>query len=228
MKELRPGQFFSTDIRYIGKSDDPYYRFEQHCRLKDVTRLGNWIRSLPVRGNSLQLEILDEVPDSEWQFWEREYIRVFRAIGFNLTNLTAGGDGVVGHKHSPEARAKIGAIHRGKTMSLESRAKIGEAGRGRRHSKATIEKCRASKLGEKNYWFGKKRSWAARINQGLRLTGLKKRNNTTGFVGVAKDGRGKWRPYLKVRGVLHYFGYFNKIEDAVFVRALAVDKYCSK
>lgn len=229
LKELKPGEFFSTDIRYIGKSDDPYKRFVHHFRLKDKTRLGNWIRSLPARGTSMQLEILDEVPDSEWQFWEREYIKVFRAIGFDLTNLTAGGDGIVGYVHTPETRAKIGAIHRGKIMSAESRKKIAAAGKGRKHTPEAIEKQRATKLGNKNYWFGKKRSVEDCAAQVIRMRGLKKKNNTSGFVGVGKHSpSGLWRAYITVNKKMHFLGYFKKLEDAVFVRALAVDKYFSK
>jgi len=71
LKELAPGEFFSTKIRYIGKANDPYKRFEQHARCREKSHLGSWIRSLLGRGLSLQLEVLDEVPSSQWEFFDR-------------------------------------------------------------------------------------------------------------------------------------------------------------
>jgi hypothetical protein len=30
LKELAPGEYFSRKIRYIGKANDPYQRFDRH------------------------------------------------------------------------------------------------------------------------------------------------------------------------------------------------------
>lgn len=99
-------------IRYIGKANDSKKRFRQHLKdsTKAKTHLGNWLRLLKSNGGIPHLEILDEVPDSQWEFWEREYIRVFRAIGMILVNSTDGGDGVT---MTSEIREKIGAKNRG-------------------------------------------------------------------------------------------------------------------
>jgi len=73
------------------------------------------------------MEILDEVPESQWQFWEREYIRVFRAIGVELTNQLDGGEGgptFKGRKHSKETREKIAAANLGKKKSKETCEKM--------------------------------------------------------------------------------------------------------
>ena len=37
------------------------------------------------------MEIIDEVPEEEWEFWEQYWISQFKCWGFNLTNLTLGG-----------------------------------------------------------------------------------------------------------------------------------------
>jgi hypothetical protein len=39
------------------------------------------------------LEILDEIPFSEWEFWEMHYISLYKSWGFNLVNGTKGGEG---------------------------------------------------------------------------------------------------------------------------------------
>lgn len=81
-------------IRYVGKSDRPKSRLSMHIHGSNGYRshLGHWIKSLISRGLRPKLEVLDEVPHSQWQFWEREYIRVFRSIGLALVNTTDGGD----------------------------------------------------------------------------------------------------------------------------------------
>lgn len=39
------------------------------------------------------LIVIDEVPESEWKFWESWYIYLFRSWGFNLENKNDGGGG---------------------------------------------------------------------------------------------------------------------------------------
>lgn len=170
LKELKPGEYFSTKIRYVGKSDDPYKRFEQHIRTQEKGYRGNWIRSLLASGLSLQLEIIDEVSQNEWPFWEKEYIRAFKAIGFTLVNETDGGEGVCnfGKKKSAAHRRNISLAKTGKKLSPQhcdniSRARIGlikgdkhpmfgkkgnrHPAFGRKHSEAELQKMRASMLG---------------------------------------------------------------------------------
>jgi hypothetical protein len=48
-----------------------------------------------------------------------------------LRNLTDGGEGVSGHVHSPETRAKLSAALKGRNLSAEHRVNIGTAGKGR-------------------------------------------------------------------------------------------------
>jgi hypothetical protein len=89
---------------------------------------------------------------------ERSTISTRRADGSPLINMTAGGQGTSGHKHSPETRAliaaiaaarppehgaKISAAKRGCKFTAEHRAKIGAAGRGRTASPETRVKLAA-------------------------------------------------------------------------------------
>lgn len=70
--------------------------------------------------------------------WIKEYKSNNPKYGYNLTE---GGEGNPGHKVSEEARAKIGASHKGKALSEEHKQKMREA-----------------KLkNPTNYWLGKKR-----------------------------------------------------------------------
>lgn len=63
---------------YIGKSNGPNIRFYKH---KEKF------------GEQIILEIIDEVPISEWKFWEIWYISLFKSWGFKLENKNNGGGG---------------------------------------------------------------------------------------------------------------------------------------
>ena len=54
-------------------------------------------------------------------------------------NLTAGGEGVLGHKHTPEAKQKMREKKLGSTHTEETRKKMSKTRKGRRHSKAHCE-----------------------------------------------------------------------------------------
>lgn len=85
----------SNQIRYIGKANNPEDRYINHfnsARDKN-THKRNWINSVRKDGFRPELLIIDEVPKSDWQYWEKFYISLFKTWGFNLVNYTNGGDG---------------------------------------------------------------------------------------------------------------------------------------
>lgn len=110
------------------------------------------------------MEIIDVVPDTEADFWEREYIQNFREWDFNLTNFSEGGEAPMrGKKHSPESNEKNRLAHVGKKPSAETRGKLslansGEKNRlfGKKLPKETCAKISAAMLGNKNA-LGKKK-----------------------------------------------------------------------
>lgn len=122
--------------RYIGKAADPYRRYEEHLKTcREKTHKASWIWSLLRIGQTPILEILDEVPEVEWELWEREWIRLYRALGFRLTNGTDGGEGL--KNPSLETRKKMRDSHIGKTLTTGHRKKISDAGLGRVPTAAT-------------------------------------------------------------------------------------------
>ena len=158
------------ECRYIGKADNPRKRFTAHLWSAGRKRshLGCWITGLQSRNLSPVLEVLIEVPYSEWEFWEKEYIRIWRDVWHDkLTNLDSGGkDGktgstpspetrmkrrmaMLGKKHSPEARAKMRAARLGRTVSPETRAKLRAVNLGKKHSPEHCAKIGMSHLGKK-------------------------------------------------------------------------------
>jgi len=93
----------TKEVRYIGKTKNPKERFHNHCnRLhNEYTHKRNWINSLRSQGLKPKMNILDEIDESEWKYWEKFWIEQFRQWGFNLVNHTSGGDGLtVGNQTS--------------------------------------------------------------------------------------------------------------------------------
>ena len=125
------------ELRYVGKSCSGLARPRQHLCPKQspVTHRGSWITGLLRDGMKPEIEII-EVHDSASSLAdaERFWIAYFRFVGCRLTNHTDGGDGVVGHLHSTEAKAKIRARRKLQVMKKhthESRARIALAHKGK-------------------------------------------------------------------------------------------------
>jgi hypothetical protein len=74
------------------------------------THKANWLRQLLAAGLKPEVEVL-----------ETHFIAYFRSIGCRLTNLTDGGDGLLGRKVSAETRRRISLSNTGKKRSDLSR-----------------------------------------------------------------------------------------------------------
>jgi hypothetical protein len=134
-------------VRYVGKADSPVSRLVSHTCDKSSTRKARWLRSLSRQGLAARLLLLECAPVDSWQSCEREWIAWYRASGADLTNLTDGGEGLVGA--SPETRAKISAnqkaamndpIHRAKVFTSARSVRISAALSGRPKSPAHVAK----------------------------------------------------------------------------------------
>lgn len=189
--------------RYIGKAKDPYSRYEYHVTkgLKERNYKCNWIKSLLAIGQNPVLEIIDEVPEAEWQLWEREWIRLYRALGFELTNETDGGEGLCNPSAETRARmsaAKSGEKHPnfGKYHSSETRARMSAAQVGSKnhrfgksHSIETRAKMSAARAGEKHPLFGKSHSPEAREKIRLARIGRVASIETREKMSIARLGK---------------------------------------
>lgn len=141
------------ECRYLGKTTNPQRRLSQHIhRERTRTHKNCWVASLIARGLRPIMEIIDEVPLEEWEFWEKEYIRLYRIIGIRLSNLTDGGGGGMGKKHSFETCQRISETLKGRAgrkHSLETRNKLSAANMGRKRSLEVRARLSAIKMGRK-------------------------------------------------------------------------------
>ena len=124
----------TNDIRYIGKTVNLKRRLKGHLdEAKElnskITYKVSWIRSLLKQGIVPVLNIIDEVKENEWEFWEKHYISLYRSWGFKLTNGTEGGDGNMCWQkhHKEETKRKISEAHKGKHKTKEHKKNLGLA-----------------------------------------------------------------------------------------------------
>jgi hypothetical protein len=80
---------------YIGKTkNSPNLRLNDHRYKKE---------------KNLNINVIDEVPTSDWKFWEKHYISLFKSWGFKLNNINNGGGGPKGgYFLTQETKNKIG------------------------------------------------------------------------------------------------------------------------
>ena len=126
----------SSEIRYIGKANNPYKRYKNHynsARDKN-THKRNWINSVKKDGFKPELLILDKVSSEEWKFWEKFYISLFKSYGFNLVNYTNGGDGSTFGNSGSFKRGNI-PHNKGILHSEETKAKIRKSYVNKSHKK---------------------------------------------------------------------------------------------
>lgn len=84
----------TNEIRYIGKSNDLRKRLYAHikeCKSEMRSHKISWVRSLLNKNQRPIIEIIDEVPSSEWEFWESFWISQFLSWGIRLVNISPGG-----------------------------------------------------------------------------------------------------------------------------------------
>lgn len=183
----------TSEVRYIGKTVSPYYRYNTHLHDKSDSYRGRWLRSISYNVEFVELEKVFE----NWVEAERFWISYFRFLGARLTNTTSGGEGACdpspeviaklskarrgnshakGYRHTPEALEKIRQSSIGRKPALgmrhseEAKSKISSAQKGKKLSEATLDKMREAhqKLSEKKR-ADMLRVWAerkaAKINQ---------------------------------------------------------------
>jgi len=136
----------TNEIRYIGKTIKTLeWRLYQHLHntITYKSKNASWIKSLIKKGLKPIIELLDETTDSNWKYIEIYWISQFKTWGFNLTNMTDGGDGnnnqiitkesnikrrnkLIGKKRDPKIGEKISKKLSGRELSNKRKKQISE------------------------------------------------------------------------------------------------------
>ena len=136
------------EVRYVGKSDNPYKRYCEHLIDKTSSYKVRWIKQLLNNGFNPILQILEQCDDSVWQQREKDWIAFEKRIGCRLTNETIGGDACFEGKHHSEKTKRI-------LSEKTSQIMKGHAPwlRGRKASEETKRKQSLAMKGRSNYWL---------------------------------------------------------------------------
>jgi len=134
-------------IRYVGKTKFTIKRYHSHINESKhkKTYKEKWINNVLLNNRKIVMEILDICDDDISNEIESYWIHQMKCWGFNLVNLTSGGDGgspMLGKKHTKESKIKmsktaknqnrnIGGWNKGLKMSEGFRKKIREVSKGR-------------------------------------------------------------------------------------------------
>jgi len=116
---------------YIGQT---ILKFKRRKQIHENCKQG-WYFNRAIRKygkNNFEWGILEHC-DSKEELDEMEfhYIKQYNTFGKNGYNLTYGGDGVIGYKHSEENKKKISNSNKGRIISIETRERMSEAQKNR-------------------------------------------------------------------------------------------------
>jgi hypothetical protein len=141
----------TNSVFYVGKG--------KGNRLNSLSDRNRYWNHIVAKVGSFNACKIVENEDEELIFLaEKERIDQLRRIGAKLCNVTNGGEGTTGLKHSEESKAKIGVRH-----SKESYAKALVKRMAMYPFTAEhIKNLSLARQGEKNYMFGKTHSQEAR------------------------------------------------------------------
>jgi hypothetical protein len=128
----------SGEIRYIGKTTEKDFQKRYNSHLfegrnpKYITHKSRWIRGVILANLIPIMGELDRLPyTKDWEWLESYWIAQFKAWGFNLVNMTDGGEGNKGQLFSKEALVKRNDKLRGLKRTPEQCERMSNALMGR-------------------------------------------------------------------------------------------------
>lgn len=104
----------SEEVRYIGFTNNIRTRYNRHlsdARVGNIGHRNNWIRLLLKNNVKPIIKIIEETNYRDVEEREKYWILYF---GDSLTNMTDGGDGMLGYIHTEESKKLISDAKRGK------------------------------------------------------------------------------------------------------------------
>ena len=141
------------EVRYVGVTHIARKRFNRHiaeARRGLRTHRHDWIRSLLKCDLIPAYSVIEQGLGDRWAEAECRWIEHYRQIGFDLTNLTSGGEGTHGYIPGAETREKMAAAKRGRQRTPETKAKIKAFFTGRKLSVEHVAKVAAARIGKKH------------------------------------------------------------------------------
>ena len=136
-------------IKYVGKTVDIDRRIKEHNQIhrNKKSKKNSWITYLIRNGMQPIMEVLEECEESRWVEREKYWIRYYKELGFDLKNMTLGGESNNGYVFTSEDRLKQSESqklrHKITPFSMETREKLSKK------AKQTLNGLDNLKLGSK-------------------------------------------------------------------------------
>jgi len=140
----------TNEVRYIGRTVQTLpNRLKKHLNAKDKSHRVNWIQSLAAKGLEPKIILLCETTTfADCCELEQYYIKKHKKDGSNLVNMTDGGEGSIGFKHTEETIIKLKKAAKNRTKNLEYIKSLKENALNQWKNKTENEKL-ANKLNQK-------------------------------------------------------------------------------
>lgn len=153
----------NDELRYVGITKNIQKRYIGHknsASRGENLPLYRWIRSKGI--DNIEMIILEEATMDQLSELEVMWISKLKEDGHRLLNLTAGGEGTIGHKHSKEQKTKWSNERKG-SIAGDKNPNYGKFGPyhpayGRKLSEEAKERLSKRMLGANNPNYGKKYS----------------------------------------------------------------------
>jgi hypothetical protein len=205
-------------VVYVGKTsgtlENRLYGHFREAKKGHRCKKCNGIRKMLREGKVPTITLQTDV-EGDGANAERAYIKWLRSYGIDLWNLTDGGEGTLGYRHTLEARQKCRLAHLGKHPSKETRIQMGISHMGKvpwhkgKHGVYSDEVNR--KRGEKGMgripWNKGKKCPELAVNKGKKFPPRSeafKRKRSESQIGVPHPHKGgvrhtKGRPWSEIR-----------------------------
>ena len=187
---------FPSGKSYIGiTAGTPENRFYEHCYNSETGRADRAVNRA-IRKYGATAVTLKTLVIAEWDYLvelERAAIAMYGTFGCGY-NMTAGGEGAIGYRHTPESLALMGAAHKGNkyrlgaVLSEESRAKMSASAKGRKHTAESKAKIGAASRGNK-HCLGIKQSPELIAKRAAAIRGKKRTPESIARIKIAASAR---------------------------------------
>jgi group I intron endonuclease len=109
-------------VKYIGVSKDVRRRYKEHLADFRYTKKAAWIRKMKRLGLVIKVKLIEICTNKNWKSRERYWIKYYS--NNKLVNLTKGGEGIFGYRHSQKTKDRIGKASLGVKRSDETKEKL--------------------------------------------------------------------------------------------------------
>ena len=136
---------------YVGKwhKDSPKGRFSTHKRnAKNEKNQEHFYRAIRKDGvENFEFTLICVSKNEDLVDLEKKYIKEFDTFGPNGYNMTSGGEGIPGYKHTLQTKEHLRSTSTGKFPDAKIRQRISDGLKGRHVSEETREKQRIASTG---------------------------------------------------------------------------------